>query len=66
MVFSRFSEDDYDIYTIRPDRTGLRTLTTTWGNDAHAVWSPDGQHILFSSARLGLKDEAPLDSSALW
>jgi Tol biopolymer transport system component len=60
IVFTRFSEDDYDIYTIRPDGTGLRRLTTTPGNDAHAVWSPDGKHILFSSARLGFKDEAPL------
>jgi Tol biopolymer transport system component len=60
IAFTRFSEDDYDIYTIRPDGTGLRRLTTTPGNDAHAVWSPDGKHILFSSSRLGFKDEAPL------
>ena len=60
IAFTRFSEDDYDIYTIRPDGTGLRRLTTTPGNDAHEIWSPDGKHILFSSARLGFKDEAPL------
>jgi Tol biopolymer transport system component len=60
IVFTRFSEDDYDIYTIRPDGTGLKRLTTSPGNDAHAIWSPDGKHILFSSARLGFKDEAPL------
>ena len=60
IVFTRLSEDDYDIYTIRPDGTGLKKLTTTPGNDAHAMWSPDGKRILFSSARLGFKDEAPL------
>jgi L-ascorbate metabolism protein UlaG (beta-lactamase superfamily) len=60
IAFTRFSEDDYDIYTIPPDGTGSRRLTTTPGNDAHAVWSPDGKHILLSSARLGFKDEAPL------
>jgi len=60
IVFTRFSEDDYDIYTIRLDGTYLKRLTATPGNDAHAVWSPDGKHILFSSARLGFKDEAPL------
>jgi Tol biopolymer transport system component len=60
IVFTRFSEDDYDIYAIRPDGTGLKRLTTSPGNDAHAIWSPDGKHILFSSARLGFKDEAPL------
>jgi TolB protein len=53
IAFTRFSEDDYDIYTIRPDGTGLKRLTTTLGNDAHEIWSPDGRHILFSSARLG-------------
>jgi len=58
--FTRFSEGDFDIYTIRPDGTGLRRLTTSPGNDAHAIWSPDGKHILFSSARFGFKDEAPL------
>jgi Tol biopolymer transport system component len=60
IAFTRFSEDDYDIYTIRPDGTGLKRLTTTPGNDAHEIWSPDGKHILFSSARLGFKDEAPI------
>jgi Tol biopolymer transport system component len=60
IAFTRFSEDDYDIYTIRPDGTGLRRLTTAPGNDAHEIWSPDGKHILFSSARLGFKDEGPL------
>jgi Tol biopolymer transport system component len=60
IVFTRLSEDDYDIYTIQPNGTGLKRLTTSPGNDAHAVWSPDGKHILFSSARLGFKDEAPL------
>jgi Tol biopolymer transport system component len=60
IAFTRLSEDDYDIYTIRPDGTGLKRLTTAPGNDAHEIWSPDGKHILFSSARLGFKDEAPL------
>jgi len=60
IAFTRFSEDDFDIYTIRPDGTGLKRLTTTRGNDAHEIWSPDGKHILFSSARFGFKDEAPL------
>jgi Tol biopolymer transport system component len=63
IAFTRFSEGDYDIYTIRPDGTDLRRLTTTPGNDAHEIWSPDGKHILFSSARLGFKDEAPLYDS---
>jgi TolB protein len=55
IVFTRFSEEDYDIHAIRPDGTGLRRLTITPGNDAHAVWSPDGEHLHFSSVRLGFK-----------
>jgi len=60
IAFTSFRDNDFDIYTIRPDGTGPQRLTTAPGNDAHSVWSPDGKHILFSSARLGFKDEAPL------
>jgi Tol biopolymer transport system component len=58
--FTGFRKGDFDIYTIKPDGGGLRQLTTTPGNDAHAVWSPDGKHLLFSSGRFGYKDEGPL------
>jgi len=51
---------DYDIYTMRPDGTGIKRLTTTPGNDSHSSWSPDGKSILWSSGRYGFKDEAPL------
>lgn len=51
---------DYDIFTMRPDGTDIKQLTTTPGNDSHSSWSPDGKYILWSSARHGFKDEAPL------
>ena len=51
---------DFEIYSIRPDGTGLKRLTNTPGNDAHSVWSPDGEWILFTSARAGWKDERAL------
>ena len=60
IVFSRLADDDFDIYTIRPDGTGLARLTTSPGNDSHPAWSADGEHILFSSSRYGFKDEAPM------
>jgi Tol biopolymer transport system component len=60
IAFSSWRNGDYDIYTIRPDGTGVKQLTTTAGNDAHSSWSPDGQYLMFSSSRFGFKDEAPL------
>lgn len=57
IVFTGFETGDYEIYTVRPDGTGLRQLTHTHGNDAHAVWSPDGKWIAFVSSRKGWKDE---------
>jgi len=56
----RFPYDEFDIYTIRPDGTGVKRLTDSEGNDAHSFWSPDGNRILWSSSRFGYKDESPL------
>jgi Tol biopolymer transport system component len=50
----------FDIFTIRPDGSDLRQLTDSPGNDSHCAWSPDSQSIIFSSSRLGFRDEAPL------
>ena len=58
--FTRAIDAAYDIFSIHADGTGLKRLTRAPGNDAHGVWSPDGKHIVFSSARLGFKDESPL------
>jgi Tol biopolymer transport system component len=50
---------NYDVFTIRPDGTGLKRLTTGGSNDAHAVWTWDGR-ILYSTAEYGYKDEVSL------
>ena len=57
IMFSRFADGEYDIYTIKPDGIGVKRLTNSHGNDAHMAWSPDGTHIVFASARMGFKDE---------
>jgi Tol biopolymer transport system component len=57
IMFSRLAEGDYDIYTIRPDGTGVKKLTNSHGNDAHQAWSPDGEQIVLASSRMGFKDE---------
>ena len=56
----RHDANNFDIYTIRPDGTGLRQLTTSGANDAHGVWSTDGSHIMWNSGMYGFKDEAAL------
>jgi TolB protein len=58
IMFVRQVDGDYEIFTIRPDGTGLKRLTFSKGNDAHMAWSPDGEWIAFASTRKGFKDEA--------
>jgi len=58
IMFSRVEQSDYEVFSIRPDGTDVRRLTSTPGNDAHMGWSADGEHIVFTSSRMGFKDEA--------
>ncbi len=61
IAFTRKHEDNnFDIYTIRPDGTGLRQLTTSPANDAHAVWTADSKYLMWNSGVYGFKDEAAL------
>src|SRR4051812_1536575 len=57
IMYSRAEKGDYEIYTIKPDGTGVKRLTFSRGNDAHQAWSPDGEHIVWASSRMGFKDE---------
>src|SRR5438876_5436452 len=57
IMSSRLEHGDYEIFTIKPDGTGVRRLTSSPGNDAHQGWSPDGERIVFASSRMGFKDE---------
>ena len=59
-MFTTDRDDDWEFYTIRPDGTGLRRLTNSPGNDAHSIWSDDGEWVVFSSGRKGFKDEMAL------
>jgi Tol biopolymer transport system component len=60
IVFTRKVDDEnYDVFTIKPDGTGLRQLTTQRANDGHAVWTADGR-IMWSSGFYGFRDEAAL------
>ncbi len=63
IILTRKIDGDFEIFSIRPDGTDLRRLTNSPGNDGHCAWSPDGEWIVFSSSRMGFKDEAPYTDS---
>jgi Tol biopolymer transport system component len=47
------SQDDYELWTVRPDGSALTRLTFSPGGDVSPSWSPDGSLIAFSSYRDG-------------
>jgi len=59
ITFTRQVDGDFEIFTIKADGTDLRQLTHDHGNNAHSIWSPDGQWIMFTSSRMGWKDDEP-------
>ncbi|HTK35204.1 MAG TPA: hypothetical protein VL358_07980 [Caulobacteraceae bacterium] len=58
IAFVRRIGQDFQVFTVRPDGTGVRQLTHGAGNNAHLAWSPDGSRILFTGSAKGFKDEA--------
>jgi len=50
---------NYDVFTIKPDGTGLARLTTDGSNQGHAVWTWDGR-LAYSSGTYGFRDELAL------
>ncbi len=60
IAFIRRIDGNFEVFTISPDGKNLKQLTRTRGNEAHLAWSPDGERILFTSSRMGFKDEVLL------
>jgi Tol biopolymer transport system component len=60
IMFTSDRDGDFELYSIRPDRTRLRRLTSVPGNDAHSAWCSDSQWVVFGSGRMGFKDEMAL------
>lgn len=54
---------DYDIFTAKPDGSGLKRLTSTPGYDAEATFSVDGKKIVFTSIRDGDLDVYTMDAN---
>ena len=59
ITFTRQVDGDFEIFTVNADGTELRQLTQDHGNNAHSIWSPDGRWIMFTSSRMGWKDDEP-------
>jgi TolB protein len=53
LVFMSRREENWDIYVINADGSGLQRLTRDPANDGLPVWSPDGNAIAFVSNRGG-------------
>jgi TolB protein len=47
--------DDWNVYTMAPDGSGVAQVTTGPSEDTDASWSPDGAWIVYSSDEGGLK-----------
>jgi len=61
VVFTRRMPDfDFEVFTMKPDGSDVKQLTSTSGADAHATWTADGKEIWFESSRTGFKDEAAM------
>jgi Tol biopolymer transport system component len=60
IVFTRRGANgNYDVWTIKPDGSGLFRCTSHESGDGHAVWTADGR-IMWSGSQHGFRDEAPL------
>ncbi|RMG55004.1 MAG: hypothetical protein D6723_03625 [Acidobacteria bacterium] len=56
ILFQRRSlgSDDWNLYTMSPDGSDIRPVTTAPSSDTDASWSPDGRWIVYSSDHGGL------------
>lgn len=58
IAFSSWIENSFDIFTIRPNGTGLSRLTKGFGSNEDPSFSPDGQFLIFSSQKVISKRKA--------
>jgi Tol biopolymer transport system component len=61
VAFSSHREDNWELYVVNVDGTGLKRLTDHPENDFSPTWSPDGRQLLFASRRFSDADLFVLD-----
>ena len=61
MLMNSIGPSKSELYVANADGTGEHRLLTTFpANDANAVWSQDGKHIMWNSGEYDFKDEGAL------
>lgn len=53
VVFASSRKGNMDVYSVRPDGSGLKQITVSGGIDGSPCWSPNGFNIAFVSDRSG-------------
>ncbi|MDH6705693.1 Tol biopolymer transport system component/imidazolonepropionase-like amidohydrolase [Kitasatospora sp. MAA19] len=53
LAFCAYQDGGFHLWTMSPDGTNLRQLTSGPWDDRGAAWSPDGSHLAFASERAG-------------
>lgn len=48
--------EDWDVYVMQLDGSGVRRLTDHLADDGYPAWSPDGNYLAFDSDRFGSHD----------
>ena len=68
LVVTHISEPDqnYDVYLVRGDGTGLRQLTAGPMNEEHAYWSPDGTRIVYNIVPIPGTDAWVQGRTSIW
>src|SRR6186713_3362649 len=50
IVFTAFTDEGGQLFTVRPSGSGLRQITHVQGDALNADWSPSGRRIVFTVA----------------
>lgn len=66
IIFSALRDGNRDIFVINADGTDERRLTSDLAEDRQPVWSPDRQHIVFSSNRVNPASESGVSEFGVW
>jgi Tol biopolymer transport system component len=62
IAFASNKSGQFEIWSVRPDGTGLRQITTGPGSQNRPTWSPDGKQILFTLFQEGRYGLALVDA----